>query len=138
MQIGLELSSLGKPKLFDLFFSNLNSGRNKTMSNQTYNGWKNYETWLANVWLTNDDYHHWFEVAADIIADEDGSYIVDSKDDAVDAVARQLEADFDDNFLHCQIESGFFVDLLRSALDEVDFREIAEHFVSDSIEALRS
>ena len=22
---------------------------------QTYNGWSNYETWLANLWLTNDE-----------------------------------------------------------------------------------
>lgn len=25
------------------------------MSDQKYNGWTNHETWLVNVWITNDE-----------------------------------------------------------------------------------
>ena len=27
----------------------------KTLEKQTYNGWTNYETWCANLWLSNDE-----------------------------------------------------------------------------------
>ena len=25
------------------------------MEQETYNGWKNYETWLLNLWITNEE-----------------------------------------------------------------------------------
>ena len=26
--------------------------------NQKYNGWKNWETWVVNLWITNDEQHY--------------------------------------------------------------------------------
>jgi hypothetical protein len=29
-----------------------------TIQTETYNGWCNYETWLGNLWLTNDEWSY--------------------------------------------------------------------------------
>ena len=39
------------------------------MTNKEYNGWYNYETWLVNLWMDNDQAEHeyWREVARECI-----------------------------------------------------------------------
>ena len=49
------------------------------MTNKEYNGWYNYETWLCNLWMDNDQAEHeyWREVARESIeADEENSGFV--------------------------------------------------------------
>ena len=43
------------------------------MNDKTYNGWTNYETWLVNLWMSNDEgsYNYWNERAAEIIKGAD-------------------------------------------------------------------
>ena len=33
------------------------------MSDKSYNGWKNFETWVVNLWLTNEQYpyEYWMD-----------------------------------------------------------------------------
>ena len=72
-----------------------------------YNGWKNKETWLVNVWLGDN-------LAMD---QEDG---VEITADYIEALVEELVQ----NAGGC----GFIADLLNCALGEIDYNELAEHF----------
>jgi hypothetical protein len=71
----------------------------------TYNGWSNRETWVVNLWLTNDE--HTYNMVRGMSADE-------------------IEALVDDCYLTGDLHPGFMSDLINSALAHVDWREIAE------------
>lgn len=77
----------------------------------SYNGWKNKETWLVNLWL--------------------GDYFTELQDEN-EAITEEFIRDTVEEY--CQgamgntVESGFMVDLLNCALGEIDYREIAEHY----------
>jgi type II secretory pathway component PulK len=83
-----------------------------------YNGWKNYETWLVNLWIDNDgDGEQWRERAAEL------------RD--TDELARSMQ-DFYTELAELQIPSqGMFADLFNSALREVCWYSIAEHYIDE-------
>jgi hypothetical protein len=95
------------------------------MSDKGYNGWTNYETWAANLWLTNDEggYNWLVEAAEECVKDADGD-----KDDAAQDLASRIESFHDDFYPEV---SGLFADLLRSAFDAIDWREIADSAVAE-------
>ena len=74
-----------------------------------YNGWKNKETWLVNLWigdsLTMDQ--------------EDGIEITPCY---IEELVEELAEGFYES------GNGFMVDLLNCAIGEIDFREIAEYY----------
>jgi len=107
------------------------------MTEQTYNGWTNYETWNVNLWLTNDSggYEYWMEQAAEHFHGADGEDAADSAEIAKNTLADQLEDEH--NEARPEVH-GVFADLLGAALSEVNWREIAEHLVTDSLEAIQS
>ena len=95
------------------------------MNTQKYNGYSNYETWLINLHFDNFD----FEEVMDIFDD------CQDKDDMLIRIADYIEQYVEDVVesmveepLNCLIQ-----DLIRSALDEVDYRDIAEHYIDDVI-----
>ena len=89
----------------------------------TYNGWTNYETWLTNLWLDGLDFE-------DYIQDLSDDY--ETKDALLDWVSDYLEQLVDDLIDEdARGRSGFINDLLNSAFQEIDFRDIAEHYVDD-------
>jgi len=76
-----------------------------------YNGWKNKETWLVNLWL--------------------GDVFTMDQEDGIDVTAEYIE-----DQVQMQIENsggvdGFIADLLNCALGEIDYQEIAEHYNQD-------
>lgn len=85
-----------------------------------YNGWKNYETWLTNLWHGDslNDYY------LDIFREGNLTNPVEA-DDVKDYIESLI---FDDVLP----ESGFIADLVNGAMSEVDWREIASH-VEDAI-----
>lgn len=93
------------------------------MSNEGYNGWKNYETWCVNLWLGNDQglYEMTLERTEEALAEPrliigtDGRY----------NVAEALKALVCDD-LAPDLGATFAADLLGSALSAVDWYEIAE------------
>jgi hypothetical protein len=79
-----------------------------------YNGWKNKETWLVNLWLGD-------ELA---MMQEDGYSI---GPDAIEELVQVALGDIDAK----NGEAGFLRDLLNCALGEIDYRELAANYADD-------
>ena len=104
-----------------------------------YNGWHNYETWCVNLWMSNDSgSDEYFNEMAQEVYNEAESEL--RQDNSVlftrDEVATRILADrLKDHHEEQQNEltgvCGVFADLLTAALGEVDWYEIAEHYISD-------
>ena len=76
-----------------------------------YNGWTNYETWNAALWMDMDYYHD----AA-------------KESESIGALAAYIKEDIEEN----QPETaGMYADLLQSAVDQINWFEIAEHIYED-------
>jgi hypothetical protein len=87
------------------------------MENNTYNGWRNRETWLVPLW--------WNECPVESID-------ADTREEAVEALVEHLEGIFDELLDECNIPSvSLIADLLNGAVARIDWREIAEHWVDD-------
>jgi hypothetical protein len=97
------------------------------MSGQ-YNGWSNYETWLAALWIGEgyaggSDYVA--EIAAEILTDNEGD-----TDEAADTLADTLRNEIDETWT--TKAAGLEADLLRAAVEAINWHEIARHYVDDA------
>ena len=86
----------------------------------TYNGWKNKETWLVNLWL-GDTLTMDQEAGIEITAEYIEQFVDEMVDNAMDQGARSF--------------SGFVMDLLNCSLGEIDYFEIAKHYEEDREDA---
>ncbi len=97
------------------------------MITQQYNGWTNYETWAVNLWMDNDqgskDYY--LDLATDYYK-TDGEYAIYSLPDALKELHEQALPEL----------KGFAADLLGAAMHSVNWREIAEHLISEVKESI--
>jgi hypothetical protein len=83
----------------------------------TYNGWTNYETWLVNLWLTNDQgtAETMQELAAASRANDEAEWeLADTLKEWVDGMVDESVPG-----------NGMVRDLVNAALGSVDWREIA-------------
>lgn len=100
-----------------------------------YNGWKNYETWLANLWHTNDNetYAHCQELARDALSrvPAEGEGVFTQREAAAMQIAKLMKAESEpEDPGYC----SFFGDLLNGALAEIDWFEIGLYFVDEATE----
>ena len=98
------------------------------MSDKTYNGWKNYETWLIALWIDNEQR---LQEEARMIA----RYAARKNlgDDTLPALAdglKQWVEDWHDVYAVSE-KGGFVSDLLNAAMSEIDWYELAEHYLED-------
>ncbi len=92
------------------------------MSAKTYNGWTNYETWLANMWL--DEFN--------LYADEDFMEFV-KENNRYDVGQRIL--DHMESWIEQTTElEGFVADMFNAAFSEIDWYSIADHYISEVTE----
>lgn len=99
---------------------------------QSYNGWSNYETWNVALWLDNDQgtYNYVRELATEARAES-----AEHQDRYDTRTPEGLLADR----LKDLVEEGspladdasMYSDLLGAAISEVDWHEIATHYVEE-------
>lgn len=101
----------------------------------SYNGWSNYETWNVKLWMDNDgEDEFWEERARELVTDEltGGSGTKEEVQEAIDTVvghlADAIKDQYDENMPDV---SGTYEDLLRAALQEVDWSEIASSILDN-------
>ena len=97
----------------------------------TYNGWTNYETWAAKLWLDNDEgqYNYWRERVRDILLNPRPSDILTVEQTARYDLADELKREHEENAP--VLGASVFSDLLNAALSEVNWSEIAESMLDD-------
>ena len=77
----------------------------------SYNGWSNKETWLVNVWLGDDLQAH--------------------KDDGEPLTDDYIESIVDDMAAELEFDNGLLRDLLNTAMGEVNYWELEQHYKED-------
>jgi hypothetical protein len=91
-----------------------------------YNGWTNYETWRVNLEFFDGDF--WNERAEEMaleLLDKDGDL-----DGLRSALADEMKESLE-NYVGETSESGLVQDYAYAFIFEVNYHEIAEHYVSD-------
>ena len=97
----------------------------------TYNGWTNYETWAVALWIDNEQGSHnqrremaqetWDNAEATRYSTREEVALRDFADTLKDWVEEMAP----------DLGASLFSDLLSAALQEVDWREIAENWSED-------
>jgi hypothetical protein len=99
---------------------------------ERYNGWKNYETWAVALWLDNEEssYNkaHRMARAAWRDAEADDHFTRDER--AMLALSDGIK-EWVEESNPCADRADLWADLMNAALSEVDWREVAEHYLSD-------
>jgi hypothetical protein len=108
------------------------------MSDTRYNGWTNYETWVVNLWMDNEEGSHdyWLEVAQEVSNDlETPTNSMTRMDEAIYILADKLkdyhEEAKDEILERSGMEASVWADLLGAALSAANWREIAEHLLEN-------
>ena len=99
-----------------------------------YNGWPNYETWVVNLWLTNEP--HTYERLMAIVQNPDT--LGEQSTELSEWVRPDQGEDEDADTIEQTIGiTGMYVDLLAAAFDMVDWQEIVRANQSGPYEGQR-
>jgi len=99
------------------------------MDTQKYNGWTNYATWMVNLHFDCLDF------TDDI---EDG--IFDDMDaDRIRCYVASWIQDYVETYLDKTVSSNncFVQDVINSTINDVDWHDIADHYVDDIQDAVK-
>jgi hypothetical protein len=100
-----------------------------------YNGWTNYETWLANLWM-NESWDEYNELAKDSCRDAIDENKID-RTEAEKTFVDIVESEFYNRLDEIELD-GVLRDLLQGAIESIKFYEIASHWIEDVIEEVQA
>jgi len=100
---------------------------------KTYNGWSNYETWLANIWIDNEHetQAYWHEMTMEIWKRSEADSICSRMQRAGIALADNLKENFEEELEEFREVKGFWKDMLNAALSSVNWHEIAKAWLEE-------
>ena len=97
-----------------------------------YNGWTNYETWVTALWIDNDQGTS--EQAREMTrerAEETNINKLTGRDQTAYQLGKALREWVEEEMLPALGDASLQADLLGAAVDEVNWQEIAEHYLAD-------
>ena len=108
----------------------------KEKTNETYNGWKNYETWVTKLWLDNDQeyYNHQKKLLehARALAVTDPSEVLTVEENTLYNLDTLLRETVEEMVMNDgDVFNGLKQDLLRSAVENISFREMAQAIMEE-------
>lgn len=80
----------------------------------SYNGWKNKETWLVNLWI--------------------GDWLASEQEDGQEISAEYIESMVQDMLDNAKLD-GFLSDMINCAIGEIDWHEIASYYQTEEQES---
>ena len=97
------------------------------IEDNTYNGWKNKETWLVNIWLSNDYdlYKHYVSTLTEIVEKQSDVLYTHR------LVVEELKEIVHEIYRDEHRESGLIDDLIETSLSNVDWSRLAEHYIEE-------
>lgn len=101
-------------------------------THKEYNGWYNYETWLLKLWIDNEEgsSRYWDEVAQETYDEAEAERSFTREERAALTLSDRLKSEFEEaNPLADQ--ASFWCDMINAALSEVNWYEIATHYIDD-------
>ena len=106
------------------------------MADTTYNGWTNYETWLVNLWMDNEQGSQEYFLEQ---AQERYDAAKPTQYSTTEEVARFVFADWLKEFHEENRPElpGVYGDLLGGALSAVNWDEIARHYIDAVLEEVK-
>ena len=101
------------------------------MDTQKYNGWTNYATWLVNLHFDCLDFTD--EVDSGVFDDMDAHgircHVASWIQELVESHVEEYEIPYG--------RGGFVIDLINATLSDVDWHDIADHYVDDIKDAVK-
>src|SRR4051794_40145286 len=105
------------------------------MERKEYNGWSNYETWNLALWIGNEEgsHNYWRERTREVYRDTAAEEHFTRRERAAITLADLLKEETEENAPEVQ---GFYGDILSAAISEVNWYEIATHWVDDEADEI--
>ena len=102
------------------------------MNNKKYNGFTNYQTWNFKTWMTSDENDYKAiskKIELAIIKSNEKGYTQSHKYFKASKLLEEYALEWVDNVVSSK--ASFVNDVLRYAINGINFYEIAEHLVDE-------
>ena len=101
-------------------------------SDSSYNGWSNYETWVVNLWLGNDEgsYNTCRSLAQRCFEGAVADEVFSRKERACYQLSNELKEMIEERNPLAS-EASVYSDLLNASISEVNWKEIANSLLGE-------